>query len=88
MESELNMLNEELRGLSGRRTTVIHSFWTISENGNLTRAKYKKDIGSDAKFLENKDITMQSINDLPEDILKGVKKLSAFKKKVIKLLGL
>lgn len=88
MESEVNTINDELTRLSGRRTTVIHSFWTIDETGKLTRAKYKKDIGSDANILENKDVTMQSIVELPEDILKAVKKFGAFNKKIIKLLGL
>jgi hypothetical protein len=87
MKSELNILNEELMSLSGRRTTVIHSFWTINDNGELTRAKYKKDI-KDEKILEDKNITLQSIYDLPDDIMKEVKKLSAFNRNIIKLLGL
>jgi hypothetical protein len=87
MKSELNILNEELMRLSGLRTTTIHSFWTIDENGELTRAKYKKDI-KDEKILEDKAITLQSINDLPDDIMKGVKKVGAFNKNIIKLLGL
>jgi hypothetical protein len=87
-ENELNLFLEELKKLSGLRSTVIHSLWTINEKNTLRRAKYKKDISSDGKILEEKNITMQSINDLPEDILKGIKKLGAFNRNIIKLLGL
>ncbi len=89
MESDLNILNEALKSISGRRNTVIHSFWTISEGGRLTRAKYKKDISSkDVSLLENKNLTMQSINELPNDILNCVKKLNSFNMNVVKLLDL
>jgi len=49
----------------------------------LKRAKYKRRIKDDPNILDNKDITVNSFNNFPSEILKLLKKLIIFNKKVI-----
>ncbi len=86
LKKESEELFAELRSLIELRNTVIHSFWAIEENGQISRAKYKRHLSKDANILEDKAVNLDSIKSLPNDILALIKKISTFNKKVLTLI--
>jgi uncharacterized protein YutE (UPF0331/DUF86 family) len=87
LKKETEELFVELKALIVLRNTVMHSFWTMDENGQISRAKYKRHLKNDLNILEEKEVTLSSINNLPNDIIKFIKKFNAFKKKILSLVA-